>query len=136
MDIDEEGRNGDWIAKGTRFESPTSSANYISKFEYVKLNTKLVHYYTTKNAAAFEVRYHVRRKDILSDYQQSTITFKYDRQNNSWKCDTPNNFTIPHVTVSYPTDFTLARGETKDFVIKYDYAGKGTAEVTYTLKCE
>ena len=136
LDIDEEGRNGDWIAKGTRFESPTSSANYISKFEYVKLNTKLVHYYTTKNAAAFEVRYHVRRKDILSDYQQSTITFKYDRQNNSWKCDTPNNFTIPHVTVSYPTDFTLARGETKDFVIKYDYAGKGTAEVTYTLKCE
>jgi len=38
--------------------------------------------------------------------------------------------------VSYPADFALARGETKDFVIKYTYAGRGAAEVTYTLKWE
>ena len=31
-------------------------------------------------------------------------------------------------------DAQRIRGETKDFVIKYDYTGKGAAEVTYTLK--
>lgn len=133
---DEYGGNGDWIAKGDHLNAKdtTDKAKFVSKFEYVRFNTKLVHYATSYNWG--KARYHVSRTDVLSDYQQSTITFKYDRQSNSWKCDTPNNFTIPHVTVSYPTDFTLARGETKDFVIKYDYAGKGTAEVTYTLKWE
>lgn len=60
--------------------------------------------------------------------------FKYDRNGNTWKCDTQENFTIPNVTVTYDKNFALARGETKDFVIKYEYAGKGTAKVTYTLK--
>ena len=82
-------------------------------------------YYPDKGAA---------NENILSDYQQSAIEFEYDRQSDSWKCNTNTNFNISNVTVSYPADFTLARGETNDFVIKYDYVGRGAAEVTYTLK--
>jgi len=136
LEINEYGGHGDWIAKGDHLKAQdtTDQAKFVSKFEYVRLNTKLVHYATSYNWG--KARYLVNRKDILSDYQQSAIEFKYDRGSESWKCNTPNNFNIPNVTVSYPTDFTLARGETKDFVIKYDYAGKGAAEVTYTLKWE
>lgn len=132
LDIDEKGKNGEWIAKGTGKIAP-AGASCISKLEYVRLNTKLVHY---KTAYDISIYYLVKEKHILSDYQQSVVEFKYDRSSNTWKCNTKNNFNITNVTVSYPADFTLARGATKDFVIKYTYAGKGAAEVTYTLKWE
>lgn len=132
LDIDEKGRNGEWIAKGSEKMAP-AGASCISKLEYIQLNTKLVYYKTTYDINTY---YLVREKYILSDYQQSLIEFKYNRDTDEWKCNTKNNFDIPNVTVSYPADFTLARGETKDFVIKYTYAGKGAAEVTYTLKWE
>jgi len=132
LDIDEKGRNGEWIAKGSEKMAP-AGASCISKLEYIQLNTKLVYYKTTYDISTY---YLVRAKYILSDYQQSLIEFKYNRDTDTWKCNTPNDFNIPNVTISYPADFTLTRGETKDFVIKYDYAGKGTAEVTYTLKWE
>ena len=136
LENNEYGGHGDWIAKGDHLKAQdtTDQAKFVSKFEYVRLNTKLVHYATSYNWG--KARYLVNRKDILSDYRQSAIEFKYDRGSESWKCNTNTTFNISNVTVSYPADFKLARGETKDFVIKYDYAGRGAAEVTYTLKWE
>lgn len=132
LNIGEKGRNGEWIAKGTEKIAP-AGASCISKLEYVRLNTKLVHYKTAYDISTY---YLVKEKHILSDYQQSVVEFKYDRNTETWKCNTPNDFNISNVTVSYPADFALAQGETKDFIIKYDYSGKGAAEVTYTLKWE
>ena len=111
----------------------TNDKGFAVKYEYVKLDTELIHYH---GKYKIDTYYYPTSEQILSDYRQSAIEFKYDRVSDSWKCNTNINFNIPHVTVSYPTEFTLARGETKDFVIKYTYAGKGTAEVTYTLKWE
>ncbi|MEL3906366.1 MAG: hypothetical protein P1P65_04985 [Treponema sp.] len=114
-------------------QSKINNKGFAVKYEYVKLDTELIHYHGKYSGDTY---YYPTSEEILSDYRQSAIAFKYDRGSSSWKCNTPNNFNIPHVTVSYPADFTLKQNETKDFVIKYDYAGKGSAEVTYTLKWE
>ena len=111
----------------------TNNKGFVVKYEYVKIDTELIHYHGKYSADTY---YYPTSEQILSDYGQSVIEFKYDRQSDSWKCNTNTNFNISNVTVSYPVDFTLARGETNDFVIKYDYAGRGAAEVTYTLKWE
>ena len=111
----------------------TNNKGFVVKYEYVKIDTELIHYHGKYKADTY---YYPTTEQILSDYRQSAIEFKYDRGSESWKCNTNTTFNISNVTVSYPADFTLARGETKDFVIKYDYAGRGTAEVTYTLKWE
>ena len=113
--------------------SVTNNKGFAVKYEYVKLDTELVHYHGKYNIDTY---YYPTSEQILSDYGQSAIEFKYDRSSNTWKYNTKNNVTIPNVTVTYNKNFVLARGETKDFVIKYTYAGKGAVEVTYTLKWE
>ena len=125
----------EYMRPGNKIEN---QASIQPKYEYFKLDTGLIYYRGHMKWA----KYYLDMTQVLSDYQQSLIEFKYNRQTDTWKCDTPNNFTIPNVTVSYPADFTLARGETKDFVIAYTYKDSpdtelnGTAEVTYTLKWE
>ena len=111
----------------------TNNKGFVVKYEYVKLDTELIHYH---GKYKIDTYYYPTSEQILSDYRQSAIEFKYDRSSNTWKCNTKNNVTIPNVTVTYDKNFVLARGKTKDFVIKYTYAGKGAAEVTYTLKWE
>ena len=111
----------------------TNNKGVTAKYEYVKLDTELIHYHAKYHTDTY---YYPTSEQILSGYQQSVIEFKYDRNTKTWKCNTKDNFTIPNVTVAYDKNFAVTRGETKDFVIKYDYAGKGAAEVTYTLKWE
>ena len=121
----------DWITKGTE---KSHSVNVHQKYEYFKLDTELIHY--DAEYGWVPAYYYPTSEQILSGYQQSVIEFKYDRNTKTWKCNTKGDCTIPNVTVAYDKNFAVTRGETKDFVIKYDYAGKGAAEVTYTLKWE
>ena len=74
----------------------------------------------------------------------------YHPTTDSWSCapsDLPGNFQFPggkiedDITVTYPTDFVLNRGEAKPFTISYyidnaSWRAVGTAKVTYTLKWE
>lgn len=125
----------EYMRPGNEIEN---QASIQPKYEYFKLDTGLIYYRGYMKWG----KYYLDMTQVLSDYQQSLIEFKYNRDTDTWKCDTPNNFNIPNVTVSYPVDFTLIRGETKDFVIAYTYKDSpdtelnGTAEVTYTLKWE
>ena len=125
----------EYMRPGNKIEN---QASIQPKYEYFKLDMGLIYYRGYMKWG----KYYLDMTQVLSDYQQSLIEFKYNRDNDTWKCDTPNNFNIPNVTISYPADFTLARGETKDFVISYTYKDSpdaelnGTAEVTYTLKWE
>lgn len=113
-----------------------------SSFE---LDTRLVKYNENGvNAAIYE--------RFLSDYGTSRIKWIYHPESDSWSCmpsEISGNFSARSlnrnmkdpITVTYPTDFTLKRGENKNFTISYyidnaSYKAVGTVEVTYTLKWE
>lgn len=105
--------------------------------QYFRLSTKLVAY--NKNFANT-----AQNEQYLSGYEQSVVEFVYKKDADEWtvkKADIANNFVIPNVEVTWPSDFVLKRGKAKDFTISYEVNNgstylKGTAEVTYTLKWE
>ena len=110
---------------------------------YFELDTRLIKY----NENGVNALYYER---FLSDYGKSRIKFMYHPTTDSWSCapsDLPGNFQFPggkiedDITVTYPTDFVLKRGEAKPFTISYyidnaSWRAVGTAKVTYTLKWE
>ncbi|UTC62186.1 hypothetical protein E4O05_11835 [Treponema sp. OMZ 787] len=124
-----------YLLKGAHTEN-TVSINL--KYEYFKIDIGLIYYKGYLNWG----KYYLETEQILSDYQQSIINFKYNRQSDIWELDNPTDFSIPNVDVEYDKNFTIAKGETKDFVISYKYKNSGdnylngTAKVTYEIKWE